>query len=236
MKPLQRKGRTARKGHAAAAAAVLLPAGIAAMALLAGCSQPQQSPEDLRLLQLAGLLQGRYDNAAQVEADRSAGRTPHPAVNVAIVQIDSLTVSEHAFYLQVTDAADPQHILEQRVFSLQADKGGIVQTLWSLAEPARWRAGASQPELFSALQYPDIKLLTGCSLLWKKAGDKFTGVNDMTHCHATPPEAHGAVFARWEMEVASDTLGLSERAYDADSKLVSGREDEPFLRLRRVVN
>ena len=234
MKPLQRKGRAARKGYVAAAAAALLPAGIA-MTLLAGCSQPQQSAEDLRLLQLAGLLQGRYDNAAQVEADRAAGRTPHPAVTVAIVQIDSLTVGEHAFYLQLTDADDPKHILEQRVFSLQAGKGGIIQTLWSLAEPARWRAGASQSELFSALQYPDIKQLTGCSLLWKKAGDKFTGANDMTHCHATPPEAHGAVFARWEMEVASDTLALSERAYDADSKLIWGREDEPFLRLRRVV-
>ena len=65
---------------------------LAALSLLAGCSNPKPNGEDVRLLQLAGLLPGRYDNLAQVEADRRAGIEPHQPVRLAISQIDSLTV------------------------------------------------------------------------------------------------------------------------------------------------
>ncbi len=209
---------------------------VLAAALLGGCTTPQGGKPDVQLLQLAGLLPGHYDNAAQVEADMSAGRPPHDAVSVVIVPVDSLTVGEHAFYLQQSDSADPHHITVQRIFSLAAAKDAVVEAVWSLAEPRRWREGAANPELFSALQYPDLKLLAGCSLAWKKEGDKFTATNDMAHCHATPPEARGAVFAHWEMELTSDTLGMSERVYDPEGRQVGGREDEPFIRLRRTGN
>lgn len=214
-------------------ARVVAMAAVFATVGLSGCAAPRQSREDLQWLTLAGLLQGHYDNSAQVEADQRAGRAPHPEVKVLITPINSLTVGDRAFYMQMTAADDPHHILEQHVFSLQAGKAGVLQAVWSLVEPTRWREGANQPELFSALQYRDIKLLAGCELVWKNDGGKFSAVNEMSRCHATPPEARGAIFERWELEVDSDVLSISERAYDAEGRLVVGREDEPFLRLRR---
>jgi len=214
-----------------------LPLTVVVAALqLAACASTTHSSPDMQLLQLGGLLQGHYDNVAQVEADRRAGREPHEAVRAVIVQLDSLTVGEHAYYLEMTDAQDPGRIIEQRVFSLESAKGGVLEKVSSLVEPRRWRGAASQPDLLAALQYKDLKPLAGCSLLWKKEGDTFTGANDMTLCHATPPEAHGAVYAKWQMEVTPDMLSVGERAYDPDQKLLAGREDEPFLRLRRSGN
>ena len=222
---------------------IIVGAVLAGAVLLTGCesAMPRGNREDPHLLQLAGMLPGHYDNSEQVRADRAAGREPADAVQVVIAQVDSLTVGEHAFYYQfsggqlnTTSPPGSSHEPVQRVFSLQSGGGGMLQMVWSLVEPARWRGAADQPQLLAALQAPDLKLLTGCALLWKKDGDKFTATNDMSHCHAIPPSARGAVFAHWEMELTSDTLSVRERAYDADGKPVDGREDEPFLRLRRT--
>ena len=206
-----------------------------AMLQLAGCEAIKNNGEDVNLLQLGGLLQGRFDNAAQIEADQHDGRAPHEATRVVIVQLNSLTVGEHAYYMEQTDTGTGR-VTGQRVFSLQSVTGGVLEMVWSLVEPARWRGAADQPELLSALQYKDLKQLVGCSLVWKKEGDTFSASNDMAHCNATPSEAHGAVYAKWRLELTSDTLSLSEQAYDPDQKLVAGREDEPFLRLRRTAN
>ncbi len=213
----------------------LLPVMAAAALVLTACAATKNNGQDVRLLQLGGLLQGHYDNSAQVQADLAAGRVPHQAVDVVIVQLDSLTVGEHAYYLEETDAHDPGRIVEQRVFSLESAKGGVLERVWDLVEPARWRGAASQPDLLAALQYKDLKQLLGCSLLWKKdeKSTKFTAANDMTLCHATPPAAHGAVYAKWQMEVTADSLSISEQAYDPDHNLLAGREDEPFVRLLR---
>jgi hypothetical protein len=206
------------------------------LALLTGCADTKSRASDVLLLRLAGLLPGHYDNVAQVDADVRAGRQPHEAVSVVITPVNSLTVGEYAFHWMQTGATDSARVNEQQVFALQAAKEGVVQTVWSLVDPQRWRGGVTDPRLFSALQYSDLKRINGCALIWKQDGERLTATNDMRTCHETPPQAREAVFARWDIEVTADQLSIATRAYDADGKEVGGRADEPFLRLRRRGN
>jgi len=107
---------------------------------------------------------------------------------------------EHVFYMQLADTDDPMHLTEQFIISMEVVKDKIVEAVWAFAEPKRWKNGAETPEIFSALQPADLKLLQGCSLEWKKTPDGFTASNDQKLCHSTPvavprpspPLAHGA--------------------------------------------
>jgi hypothetical protein len=209
---------------------------LAATAAFGGCATPQQGKGDVLLLQVEGWLPGHYDNRAQVATDRKHGGPVHAAISAVIVRVDSLTVGEHVYYMQESDSDDPQHLIAQYILSFDVVKDRIVEAVWSLAEPKRWRDGAEQPELLASLQPPDLKLLTGCSLEWKKTTDGFSAANDQKLCHSTPPSVAAAVSSHWRWELTSDQLGISEQAYDSDGDLVYGTQDDSFIRLRKRSN
>ncbi|HTY51120.1 MAG TPA: chromophore lyase CpcT/CpeT [Steroidobacteraceae bacterium] len=208
-------------------------AALVLAALAGGCAAPPQSRQEALLTQLSAWLPGHYDNRAQVATDAKHGRPPHEAVSVTIVKVDSLTVGEHVFYLQQFRTGDPADVLAQNILSFEVVKDQIVETIYALTEPRRWREGDANPELFSSLQPDDLKMLTGCSLIWKKQAEKFTAQNDRRHCHTTPESAPAAVSSEWKIELEADALSLSDQAFDSDGDLVYGRADEPFLRLRK---
>jgi hypothetical protein len=213
--------------------ATLAVAVLAVAVLAAGCAAPPQTKHESELVQVTAWLPGHYDNRAQVATDAKHERSSHDAVSVIIVKVDSLTVGEHVFYLQQFLTGAPSQVLAQHILSFEVVKDQIVETVYNLAEPKRWREGDASPELFSSLQPDDLKMITGCSLIWKKDGDHFTAQNDRRHCHTTPESAPAAVSAEWKVELEADQLSLSEQAFDSDGALVYGREDEPFLRLRK---
>ena len=210
-----------------------LTAALAAAALAAGCDTPPKSRQENVLVQLAAWLPGHYDNRAQLAMDAKHGTAAHDAVSATIVKVDSLTVGEHVFYVQEFRTGNPADVLAQHILSFEVVKDQIVETVYALTEPRRWREGDASPELFNSLQADDLKMIAGCSLIWKKEGEKFTAQNDRHHCHTTPESAPAAVSAEWKVELESDTLALSEQAFDSDGDLVYGRTDEPFLRLRK---
>ncbi len=203
---------------------------------LGGCATPQSSKSDALLTQIEGWLPGHYDNRAQVATDRKHGGLVHPAVNAVIVRVDSLTVGLKVYYLEETEADNPGQPTGQYILSFEVIKDRIVEAVWALAEPKRWHNGAEQPELFSALQPPDLKLLTGCSLEWKKADEGFTASNDPKLCHSTPASVPAAVSAHWRIELKADELDISDQAYDSDGDLVYGTATDSFIRLRKRSN
>ncbi len=209
---------------------------VAAAVVLSGCATAQQGKSDTQLMQVEGWLPGHYDNRAQVATDQKHGGLVHPAVSVVIVRVDSLMVGEHVYYMQESDSDDPQRITAQYILSFDVVKDRIVEAVWSLTEPKRWRNGAEQPELLASLQPPDLKLLTGCSLEWKKTEAGFAASNDQKLCHSTPTSAPAAVAAHWRMELTADQLGISEQAYDSDGDLVYGTQEDSFIRLRKRSN
>ena len=199
---------------------------------LGGCATPQTGKSDAALTQLEGWLPGHYDNRAQVALDRKHGGPVHPAVSVVIVRVDSLTVGQKVYYMEESDTDDPRHVTAQYILSFEVVKDRIIEAVWTLAEPQRWRNGVEQPELFSSLQPPDLKLLTGCSLEWRRTDAGFSASNDQKLCHSTPPSVPAAVSARWRIELSVDQMGINEIAFDGDGDVVAGAEGD-FIRLRK---
>src|SRR6185312_17240723 len=110
---------------------------LAALAL-AGCAS-EMTKGKADLAQIDEWLPGRYDNAEQAQEDARQGRDVHTAVTLSIVPIDVPLFSEHTYYVQESVADDPRRITLQRLVTFEVVKGGrILQSYWSLAEPARW--------------------------------------------------------------------------------------------------
>jgi hypothetical protein len=219
------------------ATGVRMVARIAAVAALGGCASAPSSKSDALLMQVEGWLPGHYDNRAQVATDHKHGGQVHPAVSAVIVRIDSLTVGQNVYYMEESDSDAPQQPpTAQYILSFEVVKDRILEAVWTLTEPKRWHNGAEQPELFSSLQPPDLKLLTGCSLEWKKTETGFAASNDVKLCHSTPSSVPAAVAAHWRIELTADQLDISEQAYDSDGDLVYGTQEDSFIRLRKRSN
>jgi hypothetical protein len=199
-------------------------------ALLASCMTETRKGE-ADLAQLETWLPGRYDNSEQTRDARS----PHASSLVTIVPVDTVTFGDHVFYLHESAADDPRRVMTQRLLSFQAVKGGVLETLYTLNEPVRWREGASNPRVFSGMMFNDASPMPGCDLLWKKdkSGTKFEAVNPAGGCRATMPALGGSVRLEMRGELTADTLALAELAYNANGQLVQGDANEPFYRYRK---
>jgi hypothetical protein len=203
--------------------------------LLAACAAltaPQRREGELKELTL--LVPGTYDNIAQAIADERKGvRPPHDKLTIAIVPIMAPTVGDHVFYMQEMAADDPRRVMSQRIYTFDATDLGPVQTQWALKEPLHWRDGHLNPEVFEALVPQDLRVLRGCSIIWKKTSDRFIGATNAGRCHENPSPEEGILQTEVKEELGPDELAISEMATDASGQLVRGRRDEPFYRFHR---
>ena len=211
--------------------------GFAALLAVVACENEaarKNKVSEAQLNQLVHWLPGSYDNRAQRAADLKAGRAPHAPVALEVVAVDSLMLGDHVFYEQRTDDDASGHVKEQRLYSVSLAGGRIVQTVWSLKEPRRWVNGTKDPELFTALQPPDVKQLNGCEIRWEVVEGKLTGKGDREKCHVPAPE--GGVPAAVETHLVLDHDGLDwgERGFDPDGKPIYGAENDPLLFRRRA--
>jgi hypothetical protein len=209
---------------------------VATVAGLGACATPQASPSDAAIRQIEGWLPGHYDNRAQVATDQKHGGFVHPAVSAVAVRVDSLMVGDHVYYLQESSIDEPQKMLGQYIISFESVKDKVVEAVWTFTDPKHWRGADEMPELLTAMQPADLKLLTGCSLEWKKVEDHFAATNDPKLCHSTPISVPAAVSAHWRIELMADQLAISEQAYDSDGDLVFGTAADSYIRLRKRSN
>jgi hypothetical protein len=203
----------------------------ACAALAAGCaSQAKRDQADVDAI--AEMLPGRYDNQAQVAEDQRAGRTPHEALTLSVTPVDAAELGLRIFYLQET-ATGTREIKLQRLLSMGFVDGKIVTTLWSFTDPARWREGDTTPELFTSLQPPDVRVMRGCNLVWKKETARFTASNERGKCE--PSVSRTGVLQSLEVRVVltADELALSTRPVDSQGNPSNGRYEDPYTRFRR---
>jgi hypothetical protein len=195
----------------------------------------QSKRKDAELIQLLELYQGRYTNVAQVEADTTAGREPHAAVEINIVRAYAPRISDYTFYIQESAADDPRRIFMQRIVSFQFVKGrGIVQSLSSFVEPTRWRDAHLNQDLFKAMTAQDLSPMSGCEVVWKKKEDgSFEGANDQSTCRVSSEAAGAMVRLKLRAELSVDELALSEQSFDAAGRLLQPDPGDPFYRFRR---
>jgi hypothetical protein len=212
--------------------------GCLMVAALSSSCATQEKSRDAELTELLVLLAGRYDNTGQVQSDIQHGvHPPHDPLALAIVPVDDPLIGEHVFYVQEMAADDPRRVMAQRIWTFGSadkdDKGGLVQSVWTLKEPLRWRDAQQDPDILTSLTSRDISPVRGCNLTWKKSGEKFTASNTPKTCHSTSRLTGGSVQIETRMEVDASTLSLAESATDTAGQLVEGRTDDPFVRFRK---
>ena len=206
---------------------------LALMCLLGSCTN-QTKLREAELEQLLEWLPGQYDNAAQAQADTRAGvQPPHEALALAIVPVDDPVIGKYVFYVQEMAADDPRRVMVQKVWTIDLTDKGIVQTVWTLAEPLRWRDGQRDPDLLRGMMNHDVAQATGCDLIWKKKGEQFVAANDPKTCRTTSRATSGTVQIDTRMELDAVGFGLAENATDVNGHLAQGRTDEPFYRFQK---
>ena len=176
----------ARRGHRLRSPLVTL----AAVLSLNACTDQAKVHED-EMTGLLALLPGRYANGAQVEEDvRTGARPVHDNVALVVAHVYSPRLGHHIFYAQEMAADDPRRVLSQKMYGFDVDeKRGIVETVYELVDPLRWRDGQLHAEMFTAMVPEDVQA-EGCQLLWKKTPDGFIANHDPKVC--PDPVAAGA--------------------------------------------
>jgi hypothetical protein len=230
---------------------------IVGAACLSGCTAMKKGHQrDVDFAQFSRWIPGTYDNSAQVKADIAKGlRHPHDAVELAVIPTESIAVGQDSFYLQETAADDPLRVLSQRVVVFTQTENGIVEHLYSLTEPMRWRGAPHEPDLLEAMTTRDLKVATGCEVTWrrvetepdkhakkltreeaKKAAEanRYEGINDQKKCQMTSHQVMGLVEVQLRGELSSKELALAELQFDSEGHLLQGSPDEPFYRFHKI--
>jgi len=171
--------------------------------LLCGCTD-QSKVHEGELTELLAVLPGHYDNTAQVEADARAHSHQHDAVALTITHVYTPRLGHHVYYAQETAADDPRRVFGQKMYGFAVDeKRGIVETLYELVDPLRWRDGQQNKDMFTGMVIEDVQP-EACQLLWKKNDAGFVATHDAKVC---PDAGHGALVTQAAFEGGVLTIG-----------------------------
>jgi len=185
---------------------------VLAAVLLAACGGTP-AKRTAELAQLAKLLPGEYDNRDQL---RSAEGAELPPLRVVIVPIYAPLVGKDIFYLQEMAADDSRRVTAQRVLSLEVTpKGRLLEGLYGLNEPSRWRDGHEHADVFKSLLPQDLRLASGCELIWTASGQRFEAVNDPTRCRITRRGSGDTVHQESRVELDENGIAFSDTLIDA---------------------
>ena len=182
-----------------------LLATVCGLLMLGGCTD-QTKVHEGELTELLAVFPGHYDNSAQADADvRNNAHPPHDAVALTITHVYTPRLGHHVYYAQESAADDPRRIFSQKMYSFTVEeKRGIVETLYELVEPLRWRDGQQNKDMFTSLVIEDVQP-EGCQLLWKKKDAGFVATHDPKVC----PEGSGAAVLP-QAELSGGVLTVGE--------------------------
>jgi CpeT/CpcT family (DUF1001) len=172
------------------------------LAALGGCAD-QTKLRETELTQLLAWLPGSYESVPQPERDAPGARTQHERIALVVVRIHSPRLGHHALYAQEMAADDPRRVMSERILSFKVDeKRGIVETVYELVEPLRWRDGQLNKDLFSSMLTSDVQA-EGCQLFWKKKDNGFVATHDPKAC----PDSGGGAAPQIEFNGGALTVG-----------------------------
>lgn len=201
---------------------------VAAAAMLLQACGGAQAQRQGDLARLAEMLPGTYDNRDQAAAGEDVA-----ALRLSIVPVQAPMVGDQLYYLQEMAADDARRVTAQAMLSLQITPDGrILQGVYSLAEPARWRDGQDRPGLFRSLLPEDLRPADGCELEWRVDGRGFTAENDAARCRVTHRATGRPARRESRIELTPDGIAFSDTVIDGD-----GRRDPPqprWYRFRRL--
>jgi hypothetical protein len=205
------------------------------LAVLLGACADQKDLRKEELLQIAGMLPGRYDNLGQVRAEQRAGGAVRESLALSILPVYTPNIGRYVFYAQESAADDPLRVLSQRIYSFEvAADGRILQAQATFDEPQRWRNAQDNPDVFKSLMLQDLKPMGGCDLLWEKTAAGFEAHNDVQRCRSISRSNGERINVDLRMRLERDGIAISEQHFDADGKLVYGDRADPFYHFERI--
>jgi hypothetical protein len=177
--------------------------------MLGGCAGGGSKADRMTeadLLLMLTMLPGRYDNGAQAEADVHGNIHPaHEGVTLIIIHVFTPRLGHYVYYSQESALDDARRVLGQKMWSFELDeKRGVVQTFYEINEPARWRDGYLNKDLFTSMQMEDVQREV-CRLIWKKKGDGFAAAHEPKTC----PDGAAAAAAP-QMELTAGALAAGD--------------------------
>jgi hypothetical protein len=201
----------------------------AALALLCTSCVSGPKPDEVFLDQLLGALAGSYDNLAQ-----SRAAPDHAPLRLMIAPVQAQLVGDHVFYVQEMAADDPRRVLAQRLYVVESVSGSemAVVTQADFVEPLRWRDGQAKRELFRSLLMQDLRIRTGCDLLFKREAGGFAATQT-ANCRGSARDTGEALRVEQRITLNADGSALFEQQRDAAGKLVYGDEPDPWYRYAR---
>ncbi len=185
--------------------------GCAALLALGACAsgggKGGKKASEADLLVMLTMLPGRYDNSVQADLDvRDNVHPAHESVVLVITHVFTPRLGKYVYDAQESAANDPRRILSHKMYGFELDekRHRIVQTLYELNEPGRWRDGYLNKDLFTSLEMEDVQP-EGCVLVWEKKGDGFAAAHDPKAC----PDSAAAA-ATPQMELAAGALAVGD--------------------------
>jgi hypothetical protein len=199
-------------------------------ALPAGGLQYDFTRGETALTELVAMLPGSYDNLAQARA-----AADHPSLRLVIAPVQAPLVGDNVFYVQEMAADDPRRVLAQRLYVLNTVPKSefLALTQLDFIEPARWRDGHLNRDLFRGMVMEDLRLRTGCDLLWKRSDAGFSATNNPQQCRTASRETGETLKVEQRVELDSDGMAVLDLRRDAAGKTVSGAESDPYYRFSR---
>ena len=89
--------------------------------------------------------------------------------------------------------------------------------------------------MFTSLLQTDVKLQSGCEIVWRKESGGFEGTTNPVRCHVASALNGEALRVELKLKLRSDSLQITERRYDAAGTLVQGGpQDAGYLFQRRT--
>ncbi|MGY6627339.1 MAG: chromophore lyase CpcT/CpeT [Oceanicaulis sp.] len=149
----------------------------AAMITLAACGaapEPDRSePAALSGAGVAALMTGRFDNAAQSDAD---ARTRLHVIHEAAA---SETLGGALIYAQLHTGGPDGPVYRQRIYQFADEPGAdgrLPMAVWTLRDPAGFADAARRAERLAALTQDDLQRFDpGCDFYWTGGGELLRG-------------------------------------------------------------
>lgn len=185
-----------------------LAAGLAV--LVAACSPPDEAGE------LARLIEGRWDNAAQI-ASGTDGDRPH--LHITHHRFGNDAIPGALVYAQLNVGGPDGEIYRQRIYAFtQPDTGGVRMAAYEFADPAAFADAQSDPEELARLAGSDlVRFDPGCDFHWTRYGEVWRGQIHEGDCVRTSRRSGRDMIIMAEFSISGDRFTHSESGRYADT-------------------
>lgn len=198
--------------------------GVAFFACIAACGGTPPAAAVDRAAEVAALLQGRFDNVDQANADAT-----HRVVLLTMVPVLDGRGDGHWLYVEQAMALTPDRPYGQRVYRLHAGEAGeVLAEVFTIDNPGRFVQGW-EGDALAALDHAALRPLPGCTLHLRAEGDAWRG---STRGKACASSRGGASYTTAEITLDADGLRTWDRGYTAADQEVWGAP-APYVFVKR---